>query len=143
MRKSIFNFTPSGLNCWLLCAPNHAPLCVEEHFYLFLPVILILLQASKSFKKSYRILIFLFLFGIVLRVYIWRTSTFLKNRNGINWFIIRPTIVLTDFWLGLRLPGSISSCLKCSCLLAPINQKANLPKLCGIEVDKLALSFMK
>lgn len=46
-------------------------LCVEEHFYLLLPLILIFLQGSKLFAKSYWFLICLFLFGILFRNYLW------------------------------------------------------------------------
>lgn len=44
-------------------------LCVEEHFYLFLPLILILLQFTNNIKKSYKLLIALFLFGFAIRIY--------------------------------------------------------------------------
>ncbi len=51
---------------------SHAwSLCVEEHFYLFLPLILIFLQSKNLFAKSYWILIALFITGILLRIYIW------------------------------------------------------------------------
>lgn len=48
-------------HCWSLC--------VEEHFYLFLPIILILLQTLKLFSKSFWLLIALFLFGFAIRFY--------------------------------------------------------------------------
>lgn len=48
-------------------------LCVEEHFYLFLPFILIFLQRKSLFAKSYWILIALFLFGFAIRLLLWDT----------------------------------------------------------------------
>jgi len=51
---------------------SHAwSLCVEEHFYLLLPLILIFLTSKNLFVKSYWILIALLVFGIVFRIYIW------------------------------------------------------------------------
>ncbi|NBA88990.1 acyltransferase family protein [Emticicia sp. CRIBPO] len=51
---------------------SHAwSLCVEEHFYLFLPLILMVLQTSGRFKKSYWLLILLFLGGFAVRIYSW------------------------------------------------------------------------
>ena len=47
-------------------------LCVEEHFYLFFPFILIFLLNKNLFKKSYWILIVLFLSGFVIRFSLWQ-----------------------------------------------------------------------
>lgn len=47
-------------------------LCVEEHFYLFLPIIL-LFFTKFSFKYSYLFLIATFLFGFATRLYGWNT----------------------------------------------------------------------
>jgi peptidoglycan/LPS O-acetylase OafA/YrhL len=59
---------------------SHAwSLCVEEHFYLLLPFLLILLQMIKVFKWSYWIIILLFLFGIGIRFYIFQ-----------NWYLPVP-----------------------------------------------------
>lgn len=49
---------------------SHAwSLCVEEHFYLLLPITLWLLLRTKTFKKSYLIIGALFLFGFVIRAW--------------------------------------------------------------------------
>ncbi|MHA3787989.1 acyltransferase family protein [Flavobacterium hauense] len=49
---------------------SHAwSLCVEEHFYLFLPVILIVLQIFKANRMGYVIIIALFLMGFIARIY--------------------------------------------------------------------------
>ncbi|PZR13803.1 MAG: acyltransferase [Flavobacterium psychrophilum] len=51
---------------------SHAwSLCVEEHFYLFLPLILILLQTTQLFKKGYLLLVILFVAGFATRLYSW------------------------------------------------------------------------
>jgi len=51
---------------------SHAwSLCVEEHFYLFLPLILIFLQNTTFFKKGYWLLIMLFIAGLAIRLYCW------------------------------------------------------------------------
>ena len=51
---------------------SHAwSLCVEEHFYLFLPLILIFLQTTRLLKKGYWLLIILFVAGFATRLYSW------------------------------------------------------------------------
>ena len=61
---------------------SHAwSLCVEEHFYLLLPLILIFLTSKNLFAKSYWILIALLVFGIVFRIYLW--SIFYPS-NSVN-----------------------------------------------------------
>ncbi len=57
-------------HCWSLC--------VEEHFYLFLPLILIILQSFKLLKRSYSILIGLFVLGFLIR-YISYTHLYLPH----------------------------------------------------------------
>lgn len=59
-----------GLNIKEFGTFSHAwSLCVEEHFYLFLPITLIVAQAVDLFKKSYWLLIALFLYGFAIRMY--------------------------------------------------------------------------
>lgn len=59
-----------GLNLKDYGTFSHAwSLCVEEHFYLLLPLILILLQLTKTVKKSYWLLVALFLMGCACRTY--------------------------------------------------------------------------
>lgn len=84
---------------------SHAwSLCVEEHFYLFLPLILIPLQFSKLFKKAYWLIILLFLFALqleftVLITYIFRRLMMkMAGCIGTNIFIIQLTIAWTGFW---------------------------------------------
>ena len=80
-----------GLNLKDFGTFSHAwSLCVEEHFYLFLPLILILLQFSKLFKKAYWLLIALFLFGLVIRTYSFN-NLYLSNiedeSSWVYWYI--------------------------------------------------------
>jgi peptidoglycan/LPS O-acetylase OafA/YrhL len=61
-----------GLNLKDYGTFSHAwSLCVEEHFYLIFPIILISLQGTRFFKKSYWLLIGLGLLGFALRMYYW------------------------------------------------------------------------
>lgn len=49
---------------------SHAwSLCVEEHFYLLLPVVLLLFQTIRKLSKAYWLIITLLLLGLVLRIY--------------------------------------------------------------------------
>jgi peptidoglycan/LPS O-acetylase OafA/YrhL len=51
---------------------SHAwSLCIEEQFYLFLPLTLIALVYFKAIKKGYLILLTLFIFGFAARIYSW------------------------------------------------------------------------
>lgn len=59
-------------------------LCVEEHFYLFMPLILILLQYTNSLNKSFWLLIALFLFGFIIRIYSFNQLYIPKIENEIS-----------------------------------------------------------
>lgn len=76
---------------------SHAwSLCVEEHFYLLLPLILVLLSRSKVLAKGTWLLLFLFLSGLAIRHYEWTrtyaTTTEMPN-SAIGWYtyIYYPT----------------------------------------------------
>ncbi len=91
---------------------SHAwSLCVEEHFYFLLPGLLILLQPSKYFKKSYWLLIALFLSGFVIRMYCY-DKFYLPLAGDVNsrmyWFkyIYYPTYTRLDGLLaGVAIAG--------------------------------------
>jgi len=101
-----------GLNLQELGTFSHAwSLCVEEHFYLFLPLILILLERTKLFKKSYWLLIALFLLGFVIRVYSFNNLYLPKIQEENGWmywykYIYYPTYNRLD---GLLVGVSIAT----------------------------------
>jgi peptidoglycan/LPS O-acetylase OafA/YrhL len=91
---------------------SHAwSLCVEEHFYLFLPLILIPLQFSKLFKKAYWLIILLFLFGFAIRIYSFNHLYLPKINDEDGWmywykYIYYPTYNRLDGLLvGVSIAG--------------------------------------
>lgn len=75
-----------GLNLKDYGTFSHAwSLCVEEHFYLLLPLVLILLQATKLTKRSWWILIVLFLAGFAIRIYCFNTLYLAKIDDENSW----------------------------------------------------------
>ncbi|HWY38976.1 MAG TPA: acyltransferase, partial [Bacteroidia bacterium] len=53
---------------------SHAwSLCVEEYFYLLLPLLLMLMVSFKFFKRGYWLVIVLFLLGFAIRNYSWNS----------------------------------------------------------------------
>lgn len=91
---------------------SHAwSLCVEEHFYLFLPLLLILLQVTKRIKNSYWILITLFAFGFAIRMYSFNQLYLPKAEDENAWvywyrYIYYPTYNRLDGLLvGVSIAG--------------------------------------
>lgn len=90
-------------HCWSLC--------VEEHFYLFLPIILIFLQSSKLFSKSYWLLLALFLLGFAIRIYSFDHLYLPKIDDENSWlywykFIYYPTYNRLDgLLIGVTIAG--------------------------------------
>lgn len=86
-----------GLNIKDYGTFSHAwSLCVEEHFYLLLPLMLLLLLHFKWLKKAYWLLIIFFLVGFVIRVYSFNHLYFTKIENDNSWlywykYIYYPT----------------------------------------------------
>lgn len=58
-------------------------LCVEEHFYLLLPVTLLLLLKTGWLKKAGVLLLILFLAGFLIRLYCWY-EVYIPESNGIE-----------------------------------------------------------
>lgn len=58
-------------------------LCVEEHFYLLLPVTLLLLLKTGWLKKAGVLLLILFLAGFIIRLYGWY-EIYIPQSNGIE-----------------------------------------------------------
>ncbi len=94
---------------------SHAwSLCIEEQFYLLLPLALITLLYFNQFKKAFWILIALFAFGFVMRLYSYHyfVEPFLNNDDaGIYWlkWIYYPTWCRLD---GLLVGISIAALLQ-------------------------------
>ena len=91
---------------------SHAwSLCVEEHFYMVFPIVLIFLQRSKLFAKSYWLLIVLFLFGFGIRLYCYNYLYLPKIEDDYSWmywhkYIYYPTYSRLDGLLvGVSLAG--------------------------------------
>lgn len=75
-----------GLNLKDFGTFSHAwSLCVEEHFYLVLPLLLILLQWMKLTKSSWWILILLFLAGFAIRIYCFNDLYLAKIDDENSW----------------------------------------------------------
>ena len=58
-------------------------LCVEEHFYLLLPVTLLLLLKTVWYKKAGVLLLILFIAGFFIRMYCWY-EIYIPQTNGIE-----------------------------------------------------------
>lgn len=101
-----------GLNLKDFGTFSHAwSLCVEEHFYLFLPLILIGLQISNFFKKSYWLLLLLFVFGFAIRIYSYNHCYLPEVEDDTNWvawykYLYYPTYTRLD---GLLIGVSIAA----------------------------------
>lgn len=101
-----------GLNLKDYGTFSHAwSLCVEEHFYLFLPFILILSQRFQCISKTCWLLIALFLFGFVIRIYSFNHFYTPKIKDENAWmywytYIYYPTYNRLDGLLaGIAIAG--------------------------------------
>ncbi len=91
---------------------SHAwSLCIEEQFYLFLPLLLIALVNFKLIKKGFWLLIALFVFGILIRWYSFNHFDLSNNDNWVDWskWIYYPTWCRLD---GLLVGVSIAALLQ-------------------------------
>ena len=91
-----------GLNLKEYGTFSHAwSLCVEEHFYLFLPLILILMQSAKLVNRSFWLIVVLLLFGIAIRTYSYNCLYLPEAESENSWvvwykFIYYPTYTRLD-----------------------------------------------
>ena len=91
---------------------SHAwSLCVEEHFYLLLPLFLYFLLKTKFFNKSYWLLIIFILLGFIFRFYSWEKLYIPLIENDNSWlywykYIYYPTYNRLD---GLLIGVSIAA----------------------------------
>lgn len=81
---------------------SHAwSLCIEEQFYFFLPLTLLLLLSVRAFKKGYVLLIAFFIAGFILRLYSWNSlvEPLIDTQGfGLAWYewIYYPTYCRLD-----------------------------------------------
>ena len=101
-----------GLNIKSYGTFSHAwSLCVEEHFYLLMPLALILLLKFRLLKRSYWLLMLLLLAGLASRNYSFSQLYLPKNEEGNNWlhwykYIYYPTYNRIDGLLaGVAIAG--------------------------------------
>lgn len=101
-----------GLNLKDFGTFSHAwSLCVEEHFYFFLPITLVLLQTTQSLKRSYWVLIALFVAGFLVRLYCFIELYVPKKEYSNSWiywyeYIYYPTYTRLDGLLvGISIAG--------------------------------------
>ncbi|MES2478503.1 MAG: acyltransferase [Bacteroidota bacterium] len=94
---------------------SHAwSLCVEEHFYLVLPLLLIVLQRSNGIKKSFWLVLLLFSLGFSARIFSYNHFYLpdIDSENaGVHWYqyIYYPTYNRLD---GLLVGVSIAAMVK-------------------------------
>jgi peptidoglycan/LPS O-acetylase OafA/YrhL len=83
-----FTFTQNiGLDLRFHGTFSHAwSLCIEEQFYLFLPLLLILLVYFRALKSGIFVLLLLFAFGFIVRLYSWSV-------------LLSPFLGSDDFWI--------------------------------------------
>jgi peptidoglycan/LPS O-acetylase OafA/YrhL len=78
-----------GLNRVTQGTFSHAwSLCVEEHFYLFLPITLLILQYTNKFKNAWWLLLVFFMGGFIIRLYSWHYLYLPKSGldNGVDYW---------------------------------------------------------
>jgi len=127
-----------GLDLRSQSAFSHAwSLCVEEQFYLFFPIILIVLVYFNAVRKGFIVLISLFLLGFVARLYAWNVLVFPFNGTtlfGVYWqeWIYYPTYARLDGLLvGISIAGIFQFKPKIKVLL---RRHGNLMLVIGVLV---------
>lgn len=127
-----------GLNLKETGAFSHGwSLCVEEHFYLFLPLILILFQSTRLLKNSYWLIVGLFILGFGLRIFSFNHLYLPRSDAQGSWaywyqFIYYPTYNRLD---GLLAGVSVAGIYQFwPALWSRISKRGNLWLLTGLAV---------
>lgn len=127
-----------GLNIKQTGTFSHAwSLCVEEHFYLLLPLILIFLQRVKLLGKAFWLIVLFFLLTIILRVYSFEQLYLPKAEEKGSWvywyqYIYYPTFTRLD---GLLIGVSIAGVFTfMPTFWSRITQNGNLNLLIGLLI---------
>jgi len=116
-------------HCWSLC--------VEEHFYLFLPLILMFIVSGKWMKRAYLVLVLFFVFGIAIRIYSYNDLYLPNVSDESNWmywykYIYYPTYNRLDGLLaGVLIAGLFHFYPK---IWAKISPFGNLIFLVGLMI---------
>lgn len=120
---------------------SHAwSLCIEEQFYLLLPLILIILARSLTAKKGWVLLFVLFLAGFSARIYSWYelVAPFAEGNFWIYWYkwIYYPTYCRLD---GLLIGVAIAAIFQFKPVWREkIQKRGNLFLLAGILMLAIA-----
>jgi len=91
-----------GLNLHTHGTFSHAwSICIEEQFYLFLPIILATLVYFKVLKKSNILIVLLFGMGLLIRAYLWHKAVLPFKEQNDSWtywyqWIYYPTFCRLD-----------------------------------------------
>lgn len=116
-------------------------LCVEEHFYLVLPITLLLLLKIDNLKNTYLLLIFLFLAGFLIRMYCWY-EIYIPQSNGLEnralWVetIYYPTYCRLDgLLIGVAIAGLYNYL---SHLFSRLSKYANVIIVVGLVILTIA-----
>ncbi|MDN3692238.1 acyltransferase [Chryseobacterium tructae] len=123
---------------------SHAwSLCIEEQFYLILPLFLLLILPSKLFKYLPGLMVLFIVFSITMRLIIWNTSIVGMETNSLEfwrtWYmtIYYPTHTRLD---GLVMGVLISYCMQYSSgFKRKVHQNGNGLFLVGIVL--LGITF--
>ncbi len=121
-------------------------LCVEEHFYLVLPVTLLLLLKIGWYKKAGVLLLILFLAGFLIRMYTWYKIYMTQSNGVINntlWVetIYYPTYCRLD---GLLVGAAIAAFYNyCPSLFARLSKYANSTIAIGLLILSITIFIFR
>jgi peptidoglycan/LPS O-acetylase OafA/YrhL len=143
----MFSFTQNyGQNIRIYGTFSHAwSLCVEEQFYLLLPLLMILIFTSRFKRKSAWMIPAIFIFSLLARLIVWQCLKSIQDTDdfGMYWYrwIYYPTFTRFD---GLITGVGIAAVYRFRGRLFVTYQKyANLLLLAGCLLFTLAFFFCR